>query len=208
MAQALMSGKRFINNHGDTIRYDESFRNSPFRISRYNNIDDSVPMVNEWNAFAQNIWTDVSPRRKNCDLDVYSISIMTNKGEFDKFVLDEGVELEFNHTDHTMYFRPVTSSDPKSVVKDEANFEKQLLGALRKIVKLEMTVKALVHDLEKAEQMNTKLRTVKFMNFNDEECWVWNSDDPNHTESLVCPIVIHRDDLLRIAANGFNDVEV
>jgi hypothetical protein len=114
MAQELMSGKRFVNKHGDMIRYDESLPNNPFRISRYNNIDDSVPMVNEWNVFGQNIWTDVSPESKNNSLDIHSIGIITNKGEFDKFVLDEGVELEFNHTDHTMYFRPVAPLKPKS----------------------------------------------------------------------------------------------
>jgi hypothetical protein len=68
MAQELIAGKRFVNKHSDVIRYDESFRNSPFRISRYNNIDDSVPMVDEWNAFGQNIWTEVKPCNVHQDL--------------------------------------------------------------------------------------------------------------------------------------------
>jgi hypothetical protein len=207
MVQELIAGKRFANKHGDIIRYDESFPNSPFRVNHYANTDGSVPMGSEWNAIGQNIWTEVSPHSKS-PVYIYTIRIMTDRGEFTKFTLDEGVELEFNHTDHTMYFRPATPLELKPSVKNEANLEPQLLEALRKIVKLEMTLKALVHDLEKAEQMNTRLRATKFMHFNDEDCWVWNSDDPNYIESLVCPIAIHKEDLLRIAANGFNGVEV
>jgi hypothetical protein len=168
-------------------------------------MDESSPMTSEWTEFDKKIWVEIQPHHHRDD--VQSISNMANKGEFTKFTLDNGIELEFNHTDNTLHFRPVTPSKHSSSVKDEFDLETQLSEALRKIDKLKMAVKALVHDLEKAEQMNIRLRTVKFIHFNDEDCWVWNSDDPNHIESLVCPIVIHRDDLLRIAENGFNGVE-
>jgi hypothetical protein len=105
MVQELIDGKCFANCHGDVIRYDESFPNNPFRISRYADMNVSVPMTSGWNEFDQKIWVEVT-FRKSSPLDIHSISIMTDKGEFGKIVLEEGVELEFNHTDHTMYFRP------------------------------------------------------------------------------------------------------
>ena len=51
------------------------------------------------------------------DINIHSISIMTDKGEFTElteFTLDEGVELEFNHTDNTLHFRPTTPLGLKS----------------------------------------------------------------------------------------------
>jgi hypothetical protein len=105
MVQELLDGKCFANCYGDVIRYDESFPNNPFRLSSYTNTGESVPMTSGWDKFDQKIWVEVS-FRKSYPLDIHSISIMTDKGEFNKLVLEEGVELEFNHTDHTMYFRP------------------------------------------------------------------------------------------------------
>jgi hypothetical protein len=51
------------------------------------------------------------------------------------------------------------------------------------------------------------MRLEKFHRFGEDECWSWTPDFPNNPESLVCPIVIHRDDLLRIGRDGFNGVE-
>ncbi|WP_287911508.1 hypothetical protein, partial [Thermofilum sp.] len=191
MVRELLTGKCFANCYGNVILYDESSPNNPFRVSYYDNMSNSSPMDSEWDEFNQKIWVEIQLQQHTDDIersyhiDVRSISIMANKGEFTKFTLDNGIELEFNHTDNTLHFRPVTPSKQKSSIKDEEDLEHQLIEALRKIVKLEITVKALIQDLEKAEQMNTRLRIVKFMHFNDEECWVWNSDDPNHVESLV-----------------------
>jgi hypothetical protein len=104
LTQELLNGKCFANCYGNMIHYDESSLNNPFRVS-YASMDESSPMTSEWDEFDQKVWVEVSSKKSD-SLNVYSISIMTDKGEFNKLVLEEGVELEFNHTDHTMYFRP------------------------------------------------------------------------------------------------------
>jgi hypothetical protein len=78
---------------------------------------------------------------------------------------------------------------------------------LARISKLERTVASMTDELVKSEKKNARLRATKFFRFNDEEAWIWNDDMPNYIESIVCPIVIHRDDLTRIAQHGFNGIE-
>jgi hypothetical protein len=120
MIQELVDGKCFANCYGDVIRYDESFPDSPFRISQYTNMNESVPMTSGWNKADQKIWVEIpsyssTDEDKSSDtIEVYTINIVTDKGEFDKFILEEGVELEFNHADNTLYFRPATENKPKS----------------------------------------------------------------------------------------------
>jgi hypothetical protein len=120
MIQELLDGKCFANCYGDVIRYDESFPDNPFRVIRCDNMDESAPITSGWHESDQKIWVEIpSPQctddnKSSNTIEVYNISIITDKGVFDKFVLEEGVELEFNHVDNTMYFRPVIENSPKS----------------------------------------------------------------------------------------------
>ena len=74
MAQELLAGKRFINKQGDTIYYDVFglSSKSPFRVSKYDQLATAEPMEGEWDAFNQDIWDEVKPRRVHQDLiDMY-----------------------------------------------------------------------------------------------------------------------------------------
>lgn len=64
MALELISGKSFADDDGDVIRYDESFRHSPFRISSRNNLKESVPMVSEWDNHDKDIWTEIERKEE------------------------------------------------------------------------------------------------------------------------------------------------
>lgn len=43
-----------------------------------------------------------------------------------------------------------------------------------------------------------ELRLLKFARFNNEDCWLYQGDDNDHLESLVCPVVISAPKLIEI----------
>jgi hypothetical protein len=55
MAQELMAGKKFRNTYGDIIHYDSS-QVVPFMF-------ESEPMLLIWDAWEDDIWEEVKPRR-------------------------------------------------------------------------------------------------------------------------------------------------
>lgn len=43
-----------------------------------------------------------------------------------------------------------------------------------------------------------RLEAIKFKQFNDEECWIFQDDGDDNLHSLVCPVVVHRDKLIEL----------
>lgn len=75
------------------------------------------------------------------------------------------------------------------------------------INKLTIVRDDLINEIERKERVLNEYRIKRFVNFAEDECWIWSPDSANFIDSLVCPIVIHKEDLLRIAKSGFNDLE-
>lgn len=71
-------------------------------------------------------------------------------------------------------------------------------GLSKKLSKAERAREACKNAYLKSEQENAELKVKVFRYFNDEECWIWQGDGSDHLESLVCPVVIHPVDLMRI----------
>jgi hypothetical protein len=66
------------------------------------------------------------------------------------------------------------------------------------LTKLRLTNDALLRENVRLATANTKLRTERFRNFNNDECWVYQGDGEDHLESLVCPVVISAQKLIEL----------
>lgn len=56
--------------------------------------------------------------------------------------------------------------------------------------KLMLTNDHLIRENLRLSEENSRLILEKFKRFNNEECWIFQDDDEDHLESLVCPVVI------------------
>lgn len=61
---------------------------------------------------------------------------------------------------------------------------------LSEISKVNARYSEMVTENKRLSSDNTELRTKRFARFNNEDCWIYDSEMDNHLESLVCPVVI------------------
>ena len=52
--------------------------------------------------------------------------------------------------------------------------------------------------IDELQEEIEELKKIKFKRFNEEECWIYQGDDEDNLESLVCPVVICPKELLKI----------
>lgn len=85
--------------------------------------------------------------------------------------------------------------------------EKRFKALYEKVENLERKNKGKAQIIKSLDDEIERLREVKFFYTSHDGCWIWMNSEPNHIESLICPIIIKKDDLIRIAKNGFNGLE-
>lgn len=72
----------------------------------------------------------------------------------------------------------------------------------KQIERLEIINKDLIKDLARTEGVVDDLRNKRFVRFGNEDCWIYDKDDDNDLESLVCPVVIDKDVLIELLSEG------
>lgn len=65
----------------------------------------------------------------------------------------------------------------------------------------DLEIEALIDEVESAHAEIARLKCKKFAYFADQDCWIYQGDDDDQLESLVCPVVISAQDLLKLKAN-------
>ncbi len=86
-------------------------------------------------------------------------------------------------------------SDIRAALKS-ANIQNRKL--LDKTNNLKEKIKDIVCSYRRVKQERDELRILKFKEFNDEECWIYQGDGNAYLESLVCPVVISPEKLIDI----------
>lgn len=64
--------------------------------------------------------------------------------------------------------------------------------------KLHHTIQTLQQQIHSLTNENYNLRLKKFAHFNNEDCWIYQEDGGNNLESLVCPVIIKPETLLKL----------
>lgn len=65
----------------------------------------------------------------------------------------------------------------------------------------------LVQSVTEERRIIDRLRIMKRIHLDGGEYWIWNNEEDNNLDTLLCPVVINKEDLIRIAEHGFNGIE-
>ncbi len=63
-------------------------------------------------------------------------------------------------------------------------------------------IKGLEKEVSRLEAENQKLKDDRFARFANEECWIYQGNEEDHLESLVCPVVIWPHVLIALKAEN------
>lgn len=58
-----------------------------------------------------------------------------------------------------------------------------------------MEKSALIDHIKELQTEVLRLKDIKLVHFNNDECWLWEGDGYDFPESLVCPVVMSADTL-------------
>jgi hypothetical protein len=65
-----------------------------------------------------------------------------------------------------------------------------------------------VEHIRGLEAENKRLRDIKLVRFNGEDCWLWQGDGFDYPDSLSCPVVMSADTLRALLANNDSPVTI
>jgi hypothetical protein len=76
--------------------------------------------------------------------------------------------------------------------------QKENKRLIAEVEKLKRRNALIVEEADREAQHNRQLRVERFVQFGNEDCWVYGGDNHDNLETLVCPVVIQPRQLLEI----------
>jgi hypothetical protein len=79
---------------------------------------------------------------------------------------------------------------------------KETREEVNQVFYLREEAKRLSHLIAEQSETIKDLKSEKFKRFNNEECWMYQDDEDDKLEELVCPVVISATDLIALINKG------